>query len=40
MGLIIKQVWGRMGKNWGRMGKYRDFGKVMGGGFIGGFLVV
>ena len=27
-------------KHWGRMGEYRELGKVMGGGFIGEFLVV
>ena len=29
-----------MGQNWGRMEEYREFGKVMGGGLIGEFLVV
>ena len=40
MGLMIKQVWGSMGKNWGRIGEYKKFGKVMGSGLIGEFLVV
>ena len=28
MGLMIKQVWGSMGKILGRMGEYRKFGRV------------